>query len=153
MNRLAEQLAQKRIQNNMMSFGNSNHIACILSQKDITIVQVGINKYNKTTSAKMVHAETDAINNLPVISKNKKHLKKINLFVIRTTVTGKIGMSKPCLHCIHNLFNLPKKKGYVVKNIYYSDSNGDIITTNLKQLLLDENHHVTKYHRGLLAYT
>jgi hypothetical protein len=42
---------------------------------------------------------------------------------------------------------IPKKKGYKIDNIYYSDENGDIIKTNLQTLENSEQHY-SKYYRN-----
>jgi len=102
--------------------------------------------YDIVRSDGSVHAEINAINNLIRHSANKKHLIKIDLLVIRTSNTGKLGMSKPCLKCIIDLSNLPQKKGYILKNIYYSNSEGSIIKTNLKSLIESKDYHITRYY-------
>jgi len=102
--------------------------------------------YDNTRSDGTIHAEINAINNLVRHSANKKHLIKIDLLVIRTSNTGKIGMSKPCIKCIIDLSTLPPKKGYVLKNIYYSGSDGSIIKTNLKSLIETKDFHISRYY-------
>ena len=102
--------------------------------------------YNKHNCGS-THAEVNAINNLPSRPNNHKNLKKINIFVIRTSNTGKIGMSKPCINCINDMSILPQKKGYIIRNVSYSDSTGKIITTSLNNLKSDEDFHVSKYYR------
>jgi hypothetical protein len=42
---------------------------------------------------------------------------------------------------------IPKKKGYKIENIYYSDADGNIIKTNL-QTLENEEKHYSKYYRN-----
>lgn len=129
-------------------FNESNisyHIACIFNGNNI--LSYGINKYYINNTFGTTHAEFNALNNLYNKSKNKKHLKNIDLLVIRMTLRGKLCLSKPCLNCILNMINLPKKKGYIIKNIYYSDSNGNIIMTTLNKLYEDDNYHITKYYK------
>ena len=41
---------------------------------------------------------------------------------------------------------IPEKKGYKIKNIYYSDNEGNIIKTNLNNLKNEEQHY-TRYYR------
>lgn len=92
-----------------------------------------------------VHAERDAINKLkPLVRKN--HLESIDLLVIRMSKHNKLLNSKPCANCIENMKNLPKKKGYNLKNIYYSDENGDIIKTRLR-ILETEDLHYSRFYR------
>ena len=102
--------------------------------------------YDNTRSDRTIHAEINAINNLVHCSAKKKHLIKIDLLVIRTSNTGKLGISKPCIKCIIDLSTIPKKKGYIIKNIYYSDTDGSIIKTNLKTLIDTKDFHVSRYY-------
>jgi len=102
--------------------------------------------YDNVRSEGTVHAEINAINNLIPHSAHKKHQIKIDLLVIRTSNTGKIGMSKPCIKCIIDLSVLPQKKGYSLKNIYYSNSNGEIVKTNLKTLIETKDFHMSRYY-------
>ena len=59
------------------------------------------------------------INYYPIKNKNKNN---------------KLGMSQPCNNCVKMLSSMPTKKGYIIKNIYYSDSNNNIIKTTLTKL-------------------
>ena len=92
-----------------------------------------------------VHAEHDAINKLKPLER-KNHLETINLLVIRISKHNKLLNSKPCANCIQNMKNLPKKKGYNIKNIYYSNENGDIIKTSLR-ILEKEDLHYSRFYR------
>ena len=112
----------------------------------LNVLSYGINRYDNVRNEGTTHAEINAINNLIPHSANKKNPIKIDLLVIRTSNTGKIGMSKPCIKCIIDLSILPQKKGYVLKNIYYSDSNGSIIKTNLKSLIETKDFHISRYY-------
>lgn len=78
----------------------------------------------------MIHAEHDAINNLPYTKKKQN----INLLVVRFTKNNKLCMSKPCEQCIKNIYKLAPKKGYNVKNIYYSTEDENITKTTLTRL-------------------
>lgn len=102
--------------------------------------------YDNSRSEGTTHAEINAINNLVHHSANKKHLTKIDLLVIRTTNTGKLGMSKPCIKCIIDLSTLPQKRGYILKNIFYSGQDGTIIKTNLKSLIETKDYHMSRYY-------
>lgn len=103
--------------------------------------------YDNCRGVGTTHAEANAINNLPSRPKNRKHLKKINILVIRTSLTGKIGMSKPCIKCIIDMMTLPPKRGYIIKNISYSDTSGNIISTSLKNLVDEGEFHVTRFYK------
>ena len=46
--------------------------------------------------------------------------------------------------------DIPCKKGYKIQNIYYSDSDGNIIKTNLSDLMNAEQHYSRYYRRSRL---
>ena len=106
----------------------------------------GINMYDVGGGVNSIHAEVNAIMNLPQRPHNK-HLKKIDILVIRTSVIGKIGISKPCIKCLIDMSTIPQKKGYIIKNILYSDCDGEIITTTLKKLINSKDYHISRYYK------
>jgi hypothetical protein len=79
--------------------------------------------------------------------RTNKKIKQINILIIRVSSTGKLGISKPCIHCLIDMNTLPQRKGYIIKNIFYSDYCGNIVKTTLKQLLNSDNYYVSKYFR------
>jgi len=111
------------------------------------VISYGENKYNINNILPSLHAEISAINNLPYLKKTKKK-SNINILVIRTSYSGKINMSKPCLNCIRLMQTLPQKKGYIIKNIYYSDENSNIIKTNFIKLSNDKDIHISRFYRN-----
>ena len=136
------------IKNNINYCGDSNHIACIFDSKSKSISKIfsrGINKYN-SNSVNTVHAEVNAIMNLPSRAK-KKCYQKIDICVIKVSSCCKIGISKPCIKCIIDMSILPQKKGYIVKNIYYSDHDGSITSVTLKNLINEGNCYTSRYYR------
>ena len=108
------------------------------------VLSYGINKFGSNKNDKTTHAEVDAINHLPLSHKTIK----INLLVIRTTRTGNLCISKPCSHCILSIPILAERKGYIIKNIYYSDEKGNILKTNLNKLNKDTDKHTSRYYRN-----
>jgi cytidine deaminase len=90
-----------------------------------------------------IHAEHDAINNLPALPKNKK-LKKVELLVIRSSKTGVLGMSKPCEHCLQ-IIKLASDKGYYINKVYYSTIDGNIDKSSVDELL--ENPYKSSFYR------
>jgi hypothetical protein len=133
--------------------GKSYHMACIYIEKgsDISILSYGMNQYFCNKDCGSIHAETNVINSLPPLKKKsriKKHLKSINLMVIKTTQTGKIGMSKPCIRCILDMISMPPQKGYSIKKVSYSSHTGDIVHTTLKSLAEDDDYHISKYYKS-----
>ncbi len=87
-----------------------------------------------------IHAEHDAINRLKPL-RRKKHLQNINILVVRFSKNNKLQNSKPCANCIENMKVLPEKKGYRIRNIYYSNENGEIVKSSLKNLEKEELHY------------
>ncbi len=102
--------------------------------------------YDTTRGVGTVHAEANAIANLPQRPR-KKNLTKINILVIRTSQTGKLGISKPCVKCLYDLSTTPQKKGYIVKDIFYSNIDGQIEHTTLKQLIDNGNYHISRFYK------
>lgn len=97
-----------------------------------------------------IHAEHDAINKLKPLYR-KKRLESINLLVIRISKNNKLQCSKPCTVCIKNMKFLPEKKGYKIKNIYYSNNNGDIVKSNFQILEKDEEHFSRFYRQNMIT--
>ena len=95
---------------------------------------------------KGIHAELDAINKLKPL-KNKR-MQNVNLLVIRITKSKILQNSKPCANCINVMKKLPQKKGYNIKNVYYSDDNGKIIKSSINKLENDELHY-TRYYSSI----
>ena len=65
------------------------------------------------------------------------------------SIKNKIQSSKPCFNCIETMKKFPPKIGYKIDNVYYSDSNGDITKTNLKNLDEEEKHYSHYFRRKL----
>ena len=109
--------------------------------KKINILSYGFNMmgdYSRNDHG--IHAEHDAITRLKQLKK-KKHLRNVNMLVIRISKNNKLQNSKPCANCIETMKILPEKKGYHIRNIYYSNENGDIIKSSLKNLENEELHY------------
>ena len=90
---------------------------------------------------KSIHAGHNAILKLP--QRYSRKLLQINIFVIKTTLHGVVGMSKPCAHCLTIMTTLPQKLGYRIANIFYTNRAGDIEKKKLNELL-GEDMHVSK---------
>jgi cytidine deaminase len=119
--------------------------------KKANILSFGFNKLGDIEGNQPgIHAEHDAINKLKPLNR-KKRLENINLLVIRFSKNNKLGNSKPCANCIQVMKNLPGKKGYKIRNIYYSDDNGAIIKSSLKNLENDELHYSRFYKKQLIS--
>jgi hypothetical protein len=109
----------------------------------------------KCRAEKSVHAEQHAVQKLPPPQKRGRHLKKVDLLVIRVNRSGTMGNSKPCVHCIYMLAQKLPEKGYSLARIYYSDEKGGIHESKLRTLMWeDEAPHLTKFyqdHPGRIA--
>lgn len=112
----------------------------------LNVVSYGLNSYRPGTGRTTVHAEASAIQKLP-IRKNKK-LKKINILVIKTSPTGKLGNSKPCYKCLMDLSSKPHLKGYRIDTVFYTNENGEIDSQKLKNLISEGNYHLSAYYRN-----
>ena len=94
-----------------------------------------------------IHAEYDAIRKLLPI-KNKR-LTNINILVIRISGKNKLQSSKPCVNCIECMKQIPARLGYKIQNVYYSNENGEIVKSNIKNLENEEKHYSRFYRRGM----
>ena len=114
--------------------------------KKARVLSYGVNKMGDSVGLMPgIHAEYDAIAKLIRLRKRKK-LKNVNLLVIRLSGKNKLQSSKPCSNCIDAMKILPEKKGYKIQNIYYSDSEGNIVRTTLSNLD-NEEKHFSKYYK------
>jgi cytidine deaminase len=109
--------------------------------KKANVLSFGFNRMGDVDGKKPgIHAEHDAINKLKPLVVKKRQIS-INLLVIRLSKNNKMGISKPCTHCIQTMRNLPQKKGYKIKKVYYSDDQGNIIKSSLNNLEKEEQHY------------
>lgn len=95
-----------------------------------------------------IHAEENAIKNLKTLPK-QKNLKKIDLLVIKVSITGKLGSSKPCYNCLMKLCLTLPEKGYKLNKIYYSTREGNIECCKLNDLINEENPHITRFYKRI----
>lgn len=111
--------------------GGYKHSACIFSKN--SVLSYGQNYLlPKNSTYNSVHAEQDAIMKLD--TNDKKHPKKVSLLVVRASKTGKLGMSKPCSHCIKAMNELAREKGYYISSVYYSTNEGTIVKEKLTNI-------------------
>ena len=109
----------------------------------------GENQYdaNNTCSTNhTIHAEENAMRKLPPLPRNKKP-KKVDLLVIRVNKTN-MGNSKPCIHCILKMRDLPSSKGYTIQRVFFSTSTGVIVGCKLDDLVTEENPHYSSFYKG-----
>lgn len=98
-----------------------------------------------------IHAEYDSIRKL-IPLKRRKRLENINILVIRLSGKNKLQSSKPCINCINMMKTLPEKLGYKIQYVYYSNENGEIVKSNLKNLEEEEPHY-SRYYRNKIVFT
>lgn len=78
------------------------------------------------------------------ISKERNRcLKKLNMVVIRVNNSNQLTNSKPCCNCIYYL------RLYGIKNIYYSNENGEIIKEKISEI---ETNHTSISHTKYLEF-
>jgi hypothetical protein len=94
-----------------------------------------------------VHAEEEALLKLKTNTKRVK--TQINVVVIRVSMTNRLQPSKPCESCIKKMRALSNKKGYKIREIWYSDKDNKLTKTTLEILEKEENKHITKYYRNV----
>lgn len=93
---------------------------------------IGMNQYgvskrlNKNNYYESLHAEIDSMNKLSINKKNK--MIKINVFVFRISRSKKqnLMLAKPCQACYKGLYLIAKQKNYKIKNIYFTNNDGNI---------------------------
>ena len=118
--------------------------------KKANILSFGFNRLgNINKNDPGIHAEHDAINKLKPLQR-KNRLETVNILVVRFSKNNKLQNSKPCANCIQTMKNLPQKKGYRIRNIYYSNDNGDIEKTNLNNLENDDQHYSRFYKHQIM---
>lgn len=93
------------------------------------------------------HAEMEAIKRLPPLNMRgrKQHL---NLVVIRVDRHGCLKNSAPCSKCIKHMEWINLNTSYKIKNIYYSNNNGELIFIKFSKLADSDEMHVSKRFRN-----
>ena len=66
-----------------------------------------------------MHAEVNAVNNLPY--NFKKKLKKVNIIVCRINNNKQLLMAKPCNNCVTYIKNKLIAKKYKLNRLWFSD--------------------------------
>lgn len=94
-----------------------------------------------------IHAEHHAIQKLPAAHRKPRHLKKLDILVIRVNRGGSLGNSKPCLRCLLMLSQRLPEKGYCINKVYYSNDQGEIRAATIHALLNDDSPHISKYYQ------
>jgi tRNA(Arg) A34 adenosine deaminase TadA len=115
--------------------------------KNINILSIGSNSMGDIDGKfPSIHAEINALNKIKLINKRKKRLENINMLVIRLSKHNKLQNSKPCANCIKQMKTISEKRGYKIKNIYYSNNNEELVKSSLNKLENEELHY-SKFYR------
>lgn len=125
--------------NNKNKYDFFRHIAAFYMNSDIIVI--GINNQRELWNGCCYnrHAEMDATKNLH--AKHKRNvIKTINLIVIRVSANKELLMSKPCANCLRHLNNI---RSFRVKNIYYSNENGDIVVQSLLDMMESDDMYIS----------
>lgn len=72
---------------------------------------------------------------------NKKK-KTVDIIIIRINKNGVLKNSKPCVKCLNIM---QKSTNMKIKNIYYSNKEGEIIKTKLNVLLSQDLHYSWRF--------
>lgn len=88
----------------------------------------------------MVHAEENAIDNLPVNNKKPIH---VSLLVVKLS-NDCFSNSTPCRTCVEKILKA-KNRGYIISKIYYSDVNGNIVKIKLDEIDKLESKYSSYY--------
>lgn len=86
-----------------------------------------------------VHAESSAISRLPSCPR-KKRLIPVDMLVIRTSRSGVLGLSRPCLHCVVTMCRTLPERGYRLDRVHYSDENRGIKAVKLHDLVREDQY-------------
>ncbi len=117
------------------------HCATIFTEKRGAICPLSYGE-NQFRGKKCIHAEADAINNIPF--KKDGRLLKVSLLVLRVTKSGRYMMSKPCMHCIKKMNDIISKN-YKISTVYYTNESGEIEKYSLKHLTDEPDKHISKW--------
>lgn len=92
------------------------------------------------------HAEITSCKKLSKMT-SKLKMKSLDLYVLKVSKSGKLGISKPCYHCIKYLKKYTSLIGCNLRYVYYSNSNGNIIKERFVELLDSEQVHISRSNR------
>lgn len=122
--KLKNKIIKQTIHNINIPKGKNKHFSFLLYKN--RIVSVGYNNYYKFHpesrklgyGPKSMHSELDALINF---KGNKNNIRKCTLVNVRINRFFKLGISKPCGHCMH----LIKQIG--LNKVYFTDHSGELV--------------------------
>ena len=95
-----------------------------------------------------MHAEEDGLRRYINYRNNRNGNTRntVDIYCFRVDINGQLRNSRPCFDCANFLRDARMNMNIIVKNIYYSDENGNIISIRLKDLC--KNIHKCLISRG-----
>ena len=97
------------------------------------------------------HSEMDAIFKLKRNYKSKSI--PIDIYVTRVNKSGELRNSRPCQKCCKYMKIVASKKGYIVRKVFYPDSNGIVIKVKFKDLYLSRDEYISSHFIKKNRYT
>lgn len=82
------------------------------------------------------HAEIDCVKQIKYNYIKTKKIKTYNLLLLRITHSNKLCTVRPCYHCVKQLSNT---KFIKIKNIYYTDDDGNFIVDKFQNIINNNN--------------
>ena len=121
------------------------HLCFYIPSKEswTNMITYGENSMRRANSGlPSTHAEMDGLRRIKTHhSLNPKRNKdSYDIIVIRLSKSGKLGISRPCYHCVKSL----NDSNINIKYVYYSTGNGDeIVRESLSEMLNNEISHIS----------
>lgn len=136
-------LVEKRLAlTSATSFDEHRHAAMIFHPKTYSPLSMGFNRWSSRMHT--LHAEIHAFQKLAV----RRRWKEINLLVIRTSLTQRLGNSRPCHHCIKYLAELAHRRKYRIHHVYFTTSEGDLRKERFVDMIQTLSEaHISSYYR------
>lgn len=102
-------------------------------------ISMAENELCKTSGRVSTHAEENALKRYLKISNAPK---KIDILVVRFSKKNRMGISRPCRHCLLRINEACRTYGVSVGRIFYS-TNGDIIVSEKFNRMLESDRTYT----------
>ena len=98
-----------------------------------------------------IHSEVAALKKA-IYTKNfkKNKKKKFNLVVIKISKRGKcLGNSRPCEKCVRSMIEIPRRFGFTINKVIFSNADGSFTFTSLDELKNSNNNYVSGGYKKL----
>lgn len=116
-----------------------NHLCVFMNIKNNNFI-IGENTYD-TIRKVSTHAEMNALSKIEKYNtyKTMGQRQKYDILVIRIGKTGKLGVSRPCYHCIKSL----QQSSVKIRNVFYSTESGKIVKEKLSEMNEQSFTHIS----------